>query len=55
MSDEPPDEMKGKGLPVVGAMPMTHAMFKNAWNTHIVVSPAATNAPKGVDASRAIE
>ena len=28
--EEPPAEMKGSGLPVVGKTPMTQAMFKNA-------------------------
>lgn len=29
-TDEPPDEMNGNGLPVVGKIPVAQAMFKNA-------------------------
>lgn len=42
ISEEPPDEMKGSGLPVVGRRPTTQPMFKNAWNTTMAVRPPAT-------------
>ena len=43
--EEPPAEIKGSGLPVVGKTPMTQAMFKNAWKTSITVQPPATMVP----------
>lgn len=53
-NDEPPDEIKGRGLPVVGNKPTTHDIFKNAWNTIITVRPAASKEPNGVLAWLAI-
>ena len=52
--DEPPDEMNGRGLPVVGNTPIAHAMFKNAWKTRAIVSPPAIIMEKSSRADRAI-
>ena len=52
--DEPPDEMNGRGLPVVGNTPIAHAMFKNAWKTRAIVSPPAIIVEKSSRADRAI-
>lgn len=30
IAEEPPDEMKGKGFPVVGNTPMVQPIFRNA-------------------------
>ena len=54
MSDEPPDEMNGRGLPVVGNTPMTHPMLRNAWNTSMIVQLPAIMAPKLSGADRAM-
>ena len=47
---EPPEERKGKGLPVVGARPITQQMFKKAWKTSMVVHAPAIIAPNWSDA-----
>ena len=54
MSDEPPDEMNGSGLPTTGNQPMTMAMLRNAWNTIMMVQPPATMVPKLSGAVRAM-
>ena len=54
MSDEPPDETNGKGLPVVGRSPTTQPMLRNAWNTSISVQLPATMAPKASAAALAM-
>ena len=54
ISEEPPDEMNGSGLPVVGKRPTTQPMFKNAWNTSIMVQLPATMVPNAVDAALAM-
>ena len=53
--DVPPDEMKGKGLPVVGNTPITQAMFRNAWNTSITVQPPAIMDPISSEARSAMD
>lgn len=52
--DDPPDEMNGSGLPVVGKTPMALPMFKNAWATSMIESPPASMAPIPSSAFRAI-
>ena len=47
-SDEPPYDMNGSGLPVMGKASITLAMFRNAWNTSATVSAPATVAAKGL-------
>jgi hypothetical protein len=44
-SDEPPYEMNGSVMPVIGMRLATTAMFTHAWNTSQVVMPAARSAP----------
>lgn len=44
-SDEPPYEMNGSVMPVIGIRLATTAMFTHAWNTNQVVTPVATSAP----------
>lgn len=44
-SDEPPYEMNGSVMPVIGTRLATTAMFTHAWNTSHVVIPAASSAP----------
>ena len=44
--EDPPEEMNGSGLPVVGRSPVAQAMFKNAWATSITVRDPAIMQPK---------
>ena len=44
-SDEPPELMNGSGLPVTGMIPVTAAMFMNAWNPIVTVSAPASTRP----------
>ena len=43
--DEPPYEMNGSVMPVMGTRTATTAMFTQAWKTSHVVIPAARRAP----------
>ena len=45
MSEEPPEEMNGSGLPVVGNTPIAQPMFRNAWNTMTVANELHTMRP----------
>ena len=45
-SDDPPKEMKGRGIPVTGRTPMTAPMLMTAWLVIHVVTPTATRQPK---------
>ena len=54
ISEEPPDDTNGRGLPVVGTSPMTQPMFKNAWNTIMMVQLPATMEPKREFEARAM-
>ena len=54
MSDEPPADTNGRGLPVVGTRPMTQPMFRNAWNTSMMVTLPATMRSLGVAAALAM-
>ena len=51
---EPPEEMKGRGLPVVGSIPSTQPMLRKAWKTSMSVQPPAIMPPKRSGALRAI-
>ena len=53
-SDDPPYEMKGNVMPVIGTRLATTAMFTQAWNTSHVVMPAARSAPVASRARSAI-
>ena len=52
-SDEPPNEMNGRGIPVTGRTSMTAPMLITAWLTIQNVIPTASNAAKRSGASRA--
>ena len=53
-SDDPPYEMNGSVIPVIGTRLATTAMFTHAWNTSHVVMPAARSAPVASRARSAI-
>jgi len=44
-SDDPPYEMNGSVIPVIGTRLATTAMLTQAWKTSHVVMPAASSAP----------
>ena len=46
ISDEPPAETNGSGMPVTGMSPTTTPMLMNAWRHSQAVIPAANSAPK---------
>ena len=43
--EEPPYEMNGRVMPVIGRSAATTAMFTQAWNTSHTVMPVASSAP----------
>ena len=45
ISDEPPAETNGSGMPVTGMSPTTTPMLMNAWRQIQAVIPAASSAP----------
>jgi hypothetical protein len=53
-SDEPPYEMNGSVMPVIGSRLATTAMFTHAWNTSQAVMPVAMSAPVASGARSAI-
>ena len=53
-SDEPPYEMNGSVMPVIGTRLATTAMFTHAWKTSQVVMPAARSAPVASRARKAM-
>lgn len=53
-SDEPPYEMNGSVMPVIGTRLATTDIFTQAWNTSHVVTPAASNAPCASGARKAM-
>ena len=53
-SEEPPYEMNGSVMPVIGTRLATTAMFTQAWNASHVVMPAARSAPVASRARSAI-
>ena len=44
-SDEPPYEMNGSVIPVIGTRLVTTAMFNQAWKASHAVIPVASSAP----------
>jgi hypothetical protein len=36
---DPPCEIKGKGIPVRGKIPVTAPIFSNMWKTNIMMKP----------------
>ena len=41
--DDPPTETNGKGIPVIGAIPIVMALFTNTWNRNMnAIAPATT-------------
>jgi len=47
MSDDPPCEMKGSGMPVTGMRLIAMPMFTTSWKESIEKTPAATKVPNG--------
>ena len=45
ISDDPPAETNGSGMPVTGMSPTTTPMLMNAWRQIQAVMPAASSAP----------
>ena len=43
--EEPPYEMNGRVIPVIGTSAATTAMFTQAWNTSHTVRPVASRVP----------
>lgn len=54
MSDEPPAEMNGRGMPVTGMRPTTTPMLMNAWTQIHAVTPIARSAPNVSGAPSAV-
>ena len=54
MIAEPPYDMNGNGMPVIGMMPIVMPMFSNTWNAKIPSTPTASSVPKKSDDSRAV-
>ena len=53
-SDDPPYEMNGSVMPVIGTRLATTAMFTQAWKTSQVVTPVAMSAPMASGARSAM-
>lgn len=54
ISDEPPAETNGSGIPVTGIRPTTTATLMNAWMQIQDVIPAASRAPNVSGAPREV-
>ena len=54
MIAEPPYDMNGSGMPVIGMMPIVMPMFSNTWNAKIASTPTASSVPKKSDDSSAV-
>ena len=54
MSDEPPADTNGNGIPVTGIRPTTTPMLMNAWRQIQAVTPAARSAPNVSGAPSAV-
>ena len=54
MSELPPAEMNGSGMPVTGNSPTTTPMLMNAWMLIQDVMPPASSAPNVSGARRAV-
>ena len=44
-TDDPPYDISGRGMPVMGMIPMVMPTLTNTWNINIAVIPPATSAP----------
>lgn len=53
-SDDPPYEMNGSVMPVIGTRLATTAMFSQAWKASHAVMPIASSAPSASGARRAM-
>ncbi len=53
-SDDPPYEMNGSVIPVIGTRLATTAMFSHAWNAIHTVIPIASSAPSASGARSAM-
>jgi hypothetical protein len=53
VSEEPPELMKGRVIPVIGKSATTTPTLMNAWTQSQVVIPAASNEPKVSGAAKA--
>jgi hypothetical protein len=42
---EPPYDMNGNGIPVIGMIPMVIPTLMNIWNAHSATIPQASNVP----------
>ena len=45
ITEEPPYDMSGSGIPVIGMIPMVMPTLTKTWNISIAVMPPATKAP----------
>ena len=54
-SDDPPYEMNGSVMPVIGTRLATTAMFSHAWNESHTVIPIASSAPSASGAPTATQ
>ena len=54
ISDEPPADTKGSGMPVTGTSPTTTPMLMNAWRQIQAVMPLASSAPNVSGAPSAV-
>ena len=44
-TEDPPEDMKGRVMPVTGMMPIDIAMFSKIWNPKLPMNPTAISAP----------
>ena len=49
MIAEPPYDMNGNGMPVIGMMPIVMPTFSKTWIANIASTPIATSVPKKSD------
>ena len=54
MIAEPPYDMNGSGMPVIGMMPIVIPMFSKTWIANIASTPMASSVPKKSDDSSAM-
>ena len=54
MTAEPPYDMNGSGIPVIGMIPIVMPTFSKIWIANIASTPMATSVPKKSDDSRAM-
>ena len=54
MTAEPPYDMNGSGIPVIGMIPIVMPTFSKIWIANIARTPMATSVPKKSDDNSAI-